>query len=128
MEQFSGLDYIKIDIANNFGHDKFTWMDRIAWVDHQDNLYEAVEQAKEPMLMVKSINAMCDAMEGVPTGFISSMDATGSGVQIMACLMNCKTTAEQVNLVDTGMRRCLYSEIAYVMDMEKDVETQTFVR
>ncbi len=119
MQEFTGLEYIKIDIANQFGLDKETWNHRLQVID--DNLmehggtrglYQAVNDADEPILMLKAITALEDALAGNPTGFVMSLDATASGLQIMACLTGCHTTAASVNLIDNGKRNCPYQAAA----------------
>lgn len=118
MQTFSGIDYIKINIANHFGLDKLTWEARINWVNQNlDDLYSMVPEADEPVLMLKGINALEDAMEGIPTGFIMGLDATASGIQIMACLMGCHTTAANVNLIYTGKREDIYQKGADSMNI-----------
>lgn len=120
MQRFSGLEYIKIDIANCYGMDKLTWEDRIGWVDHHMNhgsLVDQVDTADEPVLMAKALRAMTDAIAGRPTGFIMGLDATASGIQIMAALMGCPVTAANVNLLDTGSREDVYTRIPDVMNM-----------
>jgi DNA-directed RNA polymerase len=121
METFNGIQYCKINIANTFGNDKLSWKDRIDWVDGQTNLYDLIDKAKEPMLMIKGINALEAAKQGEPTGFIMGLDATASGPQIMACVTRCKKTAEQVNLVDTGKRECLYDNMGRKMGVDRKI-------
>lgn len=116
-QKFSGLEYVKIDIANNYGLDKIDWDDRIKWTDDNiDDLYQLVDEAKEPILMMKGINALVSALAGEATGFIMSLDATASGIQLMACLMGCKTTARAVNLIDTGHREDGYQRTSDEMN------------
>lgn len=119
MRKFTGLDYIRIAIANAFGMDKDLWEDRIWWVDNVlPNIpTEAIElNAEETLLMKKAIRAYSDAMAGIPTGFMCHLDATASGLQIIACLTGCKKTAAQVNLINTGKREDVYTNLGDVMN------------
>ena len=52
---------------------------------------------------------------GEPIGMPVEMDATASGIQILACLSGCVTTASAVNLIDTFCREDLYQEVANEM-------------
>lgn len=118
MQYFTGLQYIKIDIANQYGLDKLTWQERLDWVDQYSaqTLYEHTEEAKEPILYYKAVNALHDALNGLPTGFIMGLDATASGLQIMACLMGCHRTAQSTNLIYTNKRQDVYQLVADIMD------------
>jgi hypothetical protein len=120
MQLFSGLDYLKIDIANCFGHDKLTWDERIAWYDAQEEF--DWESADEPFLAKKALIAMHDARYGKATGHVMYIDATASGLQIMACLMGCKITASQVNLINTGKREDGYGNATTAMNKYTSVE------
>ena len=41
MQKFTGKQYLRIDIANNFGLDKKTWTERFDWFQqHKDHLME----------------------------------------------------------------------------------------
>lgn len=121
MQTFTGLQYIKIAIASYFGLDKMLWQERIQWVDEKlqdSDLYDLVPAATDPMLMLKAVNAYHDAMEGNPTGYIMGLDATASGLQIMACLMGCVETASNVNLVHPDKRVDAYQIGTDAMGME----------
>jgi DNA-directed RNA polymerase len=118
---FTAIDYVKIAVANAYGMDRKPWLERIHWVDAQEDLYEMVPEAKEPNLMLKAINALEDAKEGIPSGFIMGLDSTASGIQLMACLTGCYETASRVNLVNTGNREDVYESIAKTMNMSRDV-------
>ena len=122
MTKFTPLQYIKIAAANAFGLDKETWDKRIEWFDTIGvlNTPDIYEQAKEPILLRKAINAYNDAINGIPTGYIMSLDATCSGLQIMACLIGCHDTAKAVNLIDTGKRENAYRIIADIVDSDED--------
>lgn len=116
MEQFTGLEYIKIDLANQFGLDKKNWDVRLNWVDKKNAIPNELDKmvilAKEPVLFAKALNALRDAEAGIATGFIMGLDATSSGLQIMAALSGCHITAANVNLINTGNRENAYARVA----------------
>lgn len=117
MELFSGLEYLKIDIANCYGLDKKTWQQRIDWVDyHYHELEELVSEAKDKYLMAKAVLALREVEQGKPTGHIMFLDSTSSGIQLMACLSGCLETAERTNLINTGNREDAYSYVAHAMN------------
>jgi DNA-directed RNA polymerase len=123
MQTFNGIEYVKINIANCYGHDKMVWKDRIDWVDNHtiENLKSMAEDADSPMLYLKGLCALEDALEGIPSGMIMGLDATASGLQIMAALTGCEETASHVNLIDTGKRECIYQNIADHMGVERSL-------
>ena len=109
MLEFTGGQYINIAIANHYGMDQLTWDERIDWTDQRmGDLRSFTAEAKEPLLMEKAINALEDAQNGIPTGYIMGLDATASGLQVLAALTGCKKTAEAVNLTNTGKREDVY--------------------
>lgn len=112
MQHFTGKQYLKIDIANNFGLDKAEWDDRIAWFDqNEQQLHSLVPQAEEPALFYAGILAWEAAKAGKPSGYPISLDATCSGIQILACLAGDRSAAEICNVVDTGKREDAYTSI-----------------
>ena len=120
MQEFTGYEYIKIAIANAYGLDKLTWEERIDWVDgivsRNQNLITYATNAKEPMQFIKAVNALRDAEQSIPTGYIMGLDATASGLQVMAALIGCHKTAANVNLIDTGSREDVYTKVASEMN------------
>jgi DNA-directed RNA polymerase len=112
MRKFTGLEYLYIDIANQFGLDKESWDTRIKWTkDHMDDLESLTDDADDKPLYIKGVAALRDTQAGIPTGFIMGLDATASGLQIMAALTGCTKSAKCVNLIDTGRREDVYDII-----------------
>lgn len=126
MRYFTGKDYLKIDIANQFGLDKEIWDKRIDWVNkHENDLENFRNQSDEPYLFSKAVRAYRDAQKGIPTGHIMWLDATNSGLQIMAILSGCLNTAKLTNLINTGKRESAYMTVAERMkciDMNNTTE------
>lgn len=101
MQLFTGTQYLKIDIANNYGLDKLTWNERIEWFDNHENcLLEMLPQAKDPALFYAGMLAWKDAKAGIPSGYPISLDATASGMQILAALTGDRSAAELCNVVN----------------------------
>lgn len=116
MQTFTGREYLKIDIANNFGLDKLDWDDRIAWYDaNESQLPQMIHAAKEPALFYAGCKAMADVQAGQPIGYMISLDATSSGIQLLAALTGDPYAASLCNVVDTGQREDAYVSIYQVM-------------
>jgi len=109
------LDNLKIAIANHAGHDKLTWKERISWFDSQNDTFETAHWS-EPMLGRKAIRAYQNTIDGNATGYVMSLDATASGLQVMSALTGCKKTAKACNMMNTGQREDLYTMIADSMN------------
>lgn len=111
-QEFTPREYLKIDIAGSFGYDKQNWSDRIAWFDtNEHQLHALVSQAEEPALFYAGILAWEAAKAGKPSGYPISLDATCSGIQILAALAGDRRAAEITNVVDTGRRQDAYVSI-----------------
>lgn len=110
METFTGLEYLKIDIANNYGYDKSNWQERIKWVDNNRHyLFELAAAANNIPQYLKAVHALRNIDKA--SGHIMFLDATSSVVQIMACLSGDIKTARAGNLLDTGKREDIYEEL-----------------
>ena len=79
-QEFTGRQYLQMDIAMNFGHDKSNWDVRLAWFEkHKDCLLDMLPQAETPALYYAGVMAWQDTLKGIPSGYPISLDATASG-------------------------------------------------
>lgn len=120
MQYFTGIEYLKIDIANNYGMDKKTWNQRLEWFEaHKDNLDNLVKEADNPALFYAGIQAYKKALNGEATGYPISLDATTSGCQLIGILRGDKKACMLTNAVPNteGKRMDLYT---YIYDKVKE--------
>ncbi len=111
MQYFSGRDYIFMDVAGNFGLDKELFETRIKWTeDNLDNLESLMDQADDPIMYIKSVMALREAQQGIPSGHLVSFDACSSGMQLMGAIMNCEATCEMTGLIDPNRRADAYTD------------------
>lgn len=116
MQKFTGKQYLMIDIANSFGLDKLTWNERLAWFkQHEDHLEEMLPQAEDPAMYYAGVQAWNNTKDGLPTGYPISLDATSSGLQILAALTGDRKAAQLCNVVDTGKREDAYTNVFEIM-------------
>ena len=124
-QTFTGMEYVKIDIANQFGLDHENFETRIRWVDDNDHqLDNLVIDADEPALFSKAIRALEDGKAGKPTGYVMGMDACASGVQILSCLTGCLVGATHTGLIDPTQRKDLYSIAVEAMNVYLTEDSQ----
>ena len=117
MKTFTGTEYLKIDIANQFGLDRLGWEERLWWVeDNKGNFRELAETAKKPILFRKAIRALKQVEAGKPVNHIMGLDATASGIQIMSAMSGCPISAATVNLINTGTREDIYTTVGSEME------------
>lgn len=101
MQTFTGKQYLQIDIANNFGLDKLTWDERLAWFDeNQHQINQLLNQADEPALYFAGLKAWDSFLRKAPSGYMCSFDATSSGLQILACLTGDREAAQLCNVIN----------------------------
>lgn len=101
ISQFTGRQYLQIDIASNFGLDKKTWNQRLEWfAENEDKLDTLVNQADNPALFFAGVQAWKDVRAGKSSGYPISLDATSSGLQLLACLTGDSKAAELCNVVN----------------------------
>lgn len=100
MQLFSGKQYLQIDIANNYGLDKLTWNERLDWFEaNKHRLHELIASAADPALYYAGVKAWEAVEAGQPIGYPISLDATSSGLQILAALTGDRSAAELCNVV-----------------------------
>lgn len=105
MQKFTGLEYLLIDIANNYGLDKEPWDKRIEWVQNNMAQLESFkDKADSPCMYACAVDALRAVQRGEPIGYGISLDATASGTQWLAILTGDKKAAELCNVINTGSR------------------------
>lgn len=116
-QTFTPAQYLKIDIAGNFGKDeqgrtleKLKWDERIEWFDrHEGELDNLLSKAEKPALFFAGVQAWKAYLNKEPSGYPISLDGCSSGLQILACLLGDRNAASLCNVVDTGNREDAYT-------------------
>ena len=125
--EYSPVEYLKIDIASNYGKwkdkdlEKMNFEDRIAWFNEQEkegNLVSLIKSADEAPLYFAGLQAYRDMLDGKPIGYPTSMDACSSGLQILAVLANCEKSAKRCGIINTGQREDAYTSL--FVDMKEE--------
>lgn len=115
-QSFTGKEYLKIDIANQFGLDKDDWDDRLSWFDENEaHLEDLVKKAEEPAMYMAGVRAWRNVCKGNINHHPISLDATSSGIQILSCLTGDRKGAELCNVVDVGHRQDAYTVLYNIM-------------
>lgn len=116
MQVFTAKEYLKIDIANSYGLDKLTWDQRLEWFDaNENNLLSKLSEAESPAMYYAGVKAWEDVQAGRPTGYAISLDATSSGIQILAALTGDRSAAALSNVIDSGTRVDAYQALYRAM-------------
>ena len=118
MEQFTGFEYLMLDVAGKFGHDKWLFGQRIQWVkDNMSVLEELTPQSdkKERALYQKAVMTLRNVMAGHDTGHLIGFDACCSGVQVMSALTGCVEGATNTGMVNPNERADAYGMLLKVM-------------
>lgn len=112
MNTFTDIQYLAISLANQAGFDKLTWDKRIEWViQNEAKLEDLVPTGnKEKFLYLKALKAFRDVQSGKKIKYIMDLDATNSGVQLMAALLKCRTSAINSNVIGQD-RNDLYGRV-----------------
>lgn len=129
-QTFTPLEYLKIDVASNFGLEKENWDTRISWFNDNEHSFEPLiyhieagkpvqgtlmAEAAEPAMFYAGLKAWQKASRGEAISYPISLDATASGAQILAILIGCEKSASLCNVVDAGSRRDLYMDAYQTM-------------
>lgn len=116
MKFFTGWEYLLIDAANHFGHDKMLFEERIQWAtDNLAVLELLADQAEVKPLYKKAVMAIRRAQQGQPTGHLVGLDATCSGIQVMSVLTGCVAGAESTGMINPNERADAYTKTTKVM-------------
>lgn len=94
-QSLTGLQYLQAEIAckEDKAFEKATWDERIARFHQLDltnkNLFK---KASNPVGLRAAVIAYQDTMEGKETGYMISLDACSSGLQLLSLLVSCPTS------------------------------------
>ena len=117
-QQFTGFEYLLIDVANAFGLEKEIFFHRINWAtDNIGELEQFADRADNQALYIKATQAIRKAQAGIPTGHLVGLDAVCSGMQIMSAITGCEAGARATGLIDTGKRPDAYTEVTEAMNV-----------
>lgn len=106
MREFTGKEYLQIDIASSYGLDKSSWDERLSWFqNHEDHLESLWRDADKPAMYLAGVEAWRKTKRGEPTGYMINLDATHSGLQIMATLTGDIKAGKLCNIVDDNEKR-----------------------
>ena len=121
-KEYSPLDYICIDIANQVGSqgsfrgDKELFETRIQWVkDHFNELDTFIDKADNKPLYIKALYALREVLAGKPTGHLVGLDASCSGIQLMSVMTGCIKGADATGLV-SEKRADAYTDVTMAMN------------
>ena len=118
MRYYSPFEYLLISIANAAGLDKLLFEDRIQWCKNQGKkLYQLTNEAEDPALYLRGVQELQRLVSGkTDSNYMMGLDACSSGIQLLACLSGCMTTAAQCGLVNPNERSDVYTKLAEVMN------------
>jgi DNA-directed RNA polymerase len=116
MKNFTGFEWLLIDAANQRGHDKLTFEQRIEWAtDNLAFLESFTNVAETRPLYIKAVMAIRKAQQGIPTGHMVGVDSVCSGIQIMSVLTGCVAGATATGCVDPDVRADAYNAMTEAM-------------
>ena len=118
--------WLSFQVATTYGLDKATLEDRHQWVSENTDLITKVatdpegylplwEEVDEPWQFMAACHEYyhcCIAKDKLTTGLMVAVDATCSGLQILAGLARDKSTAELVNVVPSNKPSDAYKAVA----------------
>lgn len=135
----TGLDALRVHIANCAGKDKLSIADRILWTEtHYDELvegylshskmWELVKDADEPLPMVAAVYEYVQALQlTTPSEYVShlpiAVDGTCNGLQILSLLGKDPVGARSTNCTSDPERHDLYSEVS---DAVREIMAKVF--
>lgn len=103
-----GMEYLKVDVASQYGLDKQTIKARLNWFQANESQLEQLTDAEEPYMYAAAVNAYRQAQRGLEVQFPVSWDATASGIQLLSVLTGDESAAKLCNVIPTGEREDIY--------------------
>jgi len=118
MKEFTGWEYLLIDVANHYGLDGLRYEERLDWANtHLNKLEEMYESCKKKTLPLfkKTVMTIRKAQQGIATGHLVGFDAVCSGMQIMSAATGCYSGAKATGLIEQDVRSDAYRTVAEFM-------------
>lgn len=125
MHTFTPREYLLIDMANQYGKDKKTFPQRIAWAKSIKRPMSKVGFAKKPYQYAAAVLALQQADRGEVIGHLVGLDASASGIALMATMMGCETTAKNCGIIGnkpSDIYTVLTDTMQEMTDEDVDVE------
>jgi len=94
-DTLTGLEYLQAEIAckHDKAFEKETWSDRLAYFDQLDITDKTIyKTASNAIGLRAAIEAYTASQAGESTGYMISLDACSSGLQILSLLVSCPTS------------------------------------
>ncbi|OMJ24582.1 DNA-directed RNA polymerase, mitochondrial [Smittium culicis] len=139
-----GLHWLRIQLANSFGYDKFSHDERVAFsIDNYDKILDSAKnpldgqrwwmESENPWQTLAACFELVAALEsGDPTNFLSSLhvhqDGTCNGLQHYAALGRDLEGAKKVNLVTSDRPQDVYSAILEIVEKEIENDCASNIR
>ena len=122
----SANTWLAFQVATTFGLDKATMIERLQWVDRNRSLiskiatdpigslpeWEGVDEPWQFMAACHEYHHCCIICDKPTTGLMVAVDATCSGLQILAGLAKDRSTAELVNVCPGSQPSDAYKAVA----------------
>lgn len=121
MQQFTGWEYLLIDVANHYGLDKKLFHERIEWAKANLLILESLINDVKPKLRplyYKACMAIRRAQNHQPMGHLIGFDACCSGIQVMSTLTGDIVGATNTGLVNPDVRADAYDVCTQHMNEE----------
>lgn len=103
-EALTGLQYLQAEIAckHDKAFEKATWKERIHhFLSLSLNDAATYKKASNPIGLRAAVLALEEVTKGEPTGYMVSLDACSSGLQILSLLVSCPTSFDLCGGIDT---------------------------
>lgn len=127
------IEGLLIGIAEALGHDKKSWQERhnlaLNYINNHTKIVNNELEIEYPqecskILLTKYVEAYYDALEGETIHTPVALDCTASGLQCLAVLTGCESTAKTVNIINTGNREDVYTWMIESMNAQLEPEHQ----
>lgn len=114
MINYTGFEWLMIDLCSHFGHDKWQYPKRIEWTKEllplfkvstvellKSNLAPWIAVADNKPHFTGSALAIWDTIQGEASNWTVAQDSASSGAQLMSCLMKCETGMYNTGVLGT---------------------------